>query len=396
VKSTEYITNDISLGVDGTDGMLLYGLNGGGKTVLVKSVASNIILAQAGLPVAASEFIYFPYSKIFTRMSGNDNMYKGESSFTLEMSELRSIVRYADSNSLMIGDEICRGTEITSALSIVMAAINKFSKEHVQFIFATHLHQLNSLELMKECSNVRVCHLHIEFKEDVDNILYYRKLREGPGPGMYGLEVMKHHIKDISFLTTAFKVRDEILNIPPEILQPKSSKYNKDLYVHECEICKKTYFDTQLDVHHIKFQCTFDNDGMLGRFAKDELNNLVVLCKEHHQQVHSSLLQISGWINSTSGRTLLYEYVSSKQQNDSEKTEEIKEIEIVKLRTDEKRSQLTVEKVFEILGVTMSKKDVRKIDEIRGIKRMTQKMAVERLKEDGIKISVTDLRKIWR
>ena len=95
-----------------------------------------------GCYVAAKEFRYYPYTKIFTRISGDDNIFYGQSSFAVEMNELRSILRYSDNRSLVLGDEVCRGTETTSALAIVSSAINKFAKNGINFIFATHLHKL--------------------------------------------------------------------------------------------------------------------------------------------------------------------------------------------------------------------------------------------------------------
>jgi len=377
LKDTEYIPNDVKLG--GTlqteltseseevkDGMILYGLNGGGKTVLSKSLAVNVIMAQAGLYVAATRFVFGPYHKVFTRISSKDNMFNGESSFTLEMKELRSILQYADGNSLVIGDEICRGTEHVSAMAIVMAAIQQFSKTRVQFIFATHLHELTTLDQMKALKNVQIAHLHVDVQNDIK---YYRKLNIGPGPGLYGVEVMKHYIKDNSFVEEAFKVRNVLLNVPEKLVQPKASKYNADLFVHDCAICGTTFKETQLDVHHIKFQCTFDNNKMLGRFQKDEKSNLVVLCKEHHQDVHAGKIEIKGWLETSDGVKLWYENVKEEKKTKKKK---------------------------EPVGSKYSKKEMKKILELRETKHMTQKLAVQKLKEDGIKISVYALRKIWK
>ncbi len=83
------------------------------------------------------------------------------------------------------------------------------------------------------------------------------------------------------------------------------------MYIHDCTICGKTYKETQLDTHHIKFQCTFDHNNMLGRFNKDEATNLVVLCKYHHNQVHSGIISIKGWLETTEGPKLNYIVTSS-------------------------------------------------------------------------------------
>ena len=74
-------------------------------------------MAQAGLFVPCEKFEYYPYKNIFSRILGNDNLFKGLSTFAVEMSELRHILRYTDENSLILGDELCSGTEIESAIS---------------------------------------------------------------------------------------------------------------------------------------------------------------------------------------------------------------------------------------------------------------------------------------
>ena len=86
-----YVSNDISLGMD-TNGILLYGTNAVGKTSLIRALGISVIMAQAGLYVPCSSFVFFPYNKIFSRILNNDNMFKGLSTFAVEMLELRTIL----------------------------------------------------------------------------------------------------------------------------------------------------------------------------------------------------------------------------------------------------------------------------------------------------------------
>ena len=95
------------MGKDNKDGILLFGTNACGKSTLMKAIGLNVIMAQAGLFVACSEFQLKPYTKIFTRILNNDNIFRAQSSFAVEMMELRSIFQLGDENSLILGDELC-------------------------------------------------------------------------------------------------------------------------------------------------------------------------------------------------------------------------------------------------------------------------------------------------
>ena len=129
-----YIPNDVDLN---ESGILLYGINSAGKSSYMKSVGVNLIMAQAGMFVASESFEYSPYDKIFTRIPGGDNLFKGQSTFVAEICELRSILKYSTNRSLIIGDELASGTESISAISIVAAGIKTLSERKSSFIFAT-------------------------------------------------------------------------------------------------------------------------------------------------------------------------------------------------------------------------------------------------------------------
>jgi len=144
-----YIPHDLDIG-DSLKGMLLYGLNSSGKSTIMKALGLSIIMAQSGLYVPAKEFIYSPYKALYTRINGNDNLFMNRSSFEVEMNELNSILKRTDKNSLVIGDEICRGTEHISGTAIVATSIMFLSKKKCSFLFATHLHELASMEKIKQ------------------------------------------------------------------------------------------------------------------------------------------------------------------------------------------------------------------------------------------------------
>ena len=140
-----YVPNDISLG-ENTRGTLLFGTNAVGKSSLIRSMGISIILAQSGMFVPCSSFLYKPYTRLFTRILGNDNIFKGLSTFAVEMSELRTILKMADENSLILGDELCSGTETTSALKIFGAGTIQLHERKSSFIFATHFHEITKMK----------------------------------------------------------------------------------------------------------------------------------------------------------------------------------------------------------------------------------------------------------
>jgi DNA mismatch repair protein MutS len=310
-EELDYVSNNIELKHSECNGILLYGVNGSGKSSLSKAVGCNIILAQMGFYVPSTNFIFYPYKKIFTRINGDDNIFKGMSSFAVEMDELRSILKYSDDRSIVLGDEICKGTEETSALSIVSASIMRFCKNNVNFIMATHFHKLYDLECMKDINNIKFMHLTISYDMDLKTIIYGRKLEEGPGSNLYGIEIANYIIEDDLFIENAMKIRNTILNQETLLLNNKVSNYNSKLYVDTCKICGANGSSYPLDTHHIKEQHTFDKDD----FNKDKLSNLIVLCKEHHDSVHNGNLEINGYVDTVNGKKLDYKF-SKKKYNE--------------------------------------------------------------------------------
>ena len=125
-----YVPNDVSLGKKDL-GILLYGTNGCGKSSIIRAIGDAIIMAQVGMYVAATDFVFKPYHSLFTRILGNDNLFKGLSTFATEMSELQSIIEFSDKDSLILGDELCSGTEIPSAISIFTSGLLLLNKRNV-------------------------------------------------------------------------------------------------------------------------------------------------------------------------------------------------------------------------------------------------------------------------
>jgi len=329
----DYVQNDLELLHHNCNGILLYGVNGSGKSSLSKAIGCNILLAQIGFYVPSMEFIYYPYKKIFTRINGDDNIFKGMSSFGVEMDELRSILKYSDNRSIVLGDEICKGTEEISALSIVSASIIKFCKNNVNFIMATHFHKLYDLECIKELNNIKFMHLSISYDKDNETIIYGRKLEDGPGDNLYGIEIANYIIKDNEFIESANKIRNIILHRNQELLIDKKSNYNNKLYIDNCSICGDSGLKYPLDTHHIKEQNKFDEYDI----HKDKLSNIVVLCKTHHDQVHNGNLEINGYLDTLNGKKLDYQINNSNKNTKKKYNED--QINIIKNLANELKDQ---------------------------------------------------------
>ena len=296
IQQTElYVANDINIGNSNEsnnilDGILLYGTNAVGKTSFIRALGISVIMAQAGLYVPASSYQYSPYKYIFTRILGNDNIFKGLSTFAVEMSELRTILRLSDKNSLVLGDELCSGTESISAVSIFVAGVQQLAAINCSFIFATHLHEIITYDEITSLHNVGMKHMSVIFDKENDRLIYNRKLQDGPGNNMYGLEVCKSLNLPQDFLTSAHNIRMKYHPETSSILAQKSSRYNaKHITGGLCEKCK---LNVAVDVHHLMFQNEADTSGTITKkgltFKKNNKANLMNLCQKCHDETHKS------------------------------------------------------------------------------------------------------------
>jgi DNA mismatch repair protein MutS len=260
-------------------------------------------MAQAGFFVAASELEYKPYDYLFTRIQSNDNIYAGMSSFAVEMSEFKIIMKYANANSIILGDELCSGTETLDATALVAAGINKLASRRASFIFATHLHYLSTSKYITSLPMIKMVHLSVVYDQKTRALVYERKLRHGSGPSSYGIEVCKAMNMDDDYMDMAQKIREELSDAASSAtvkILGKQSVYNQDKILTMCEVCKSA---EATDTHHIKFQCSADENAMIDHWHKDSKFNLVGLCKPCHQRVHaaSPTLSIIGYRMTSSG-----------------------------------------------------------------------------------------------
>jgi len=295
ITDIEYIGNDISLN---QNGILLYGINASGKSSFMKAIGLSIIMAQAGMYVPSTSFIYNPYNHIMTRICGNDNIYKGMSSFVVEMTELRNILQRADKNSLIIGDEICCGTEAISGICIVSSAINELINKKASFIFTSHLHELTSMSIIKDKldTNLKIYHMHIDIIDG--KIIYERKIKEGQGSNIYGIDVCKSLDMPINFMKNAELMRKELQGLTTTIVNTKSSNYNSKFFMDICQICK---INKATETHHINYQINADKNGNFESFNKNNNHNLVSICEECHLKEHQGQIGIIGYKQTSEG-----------------------------------------------------------------------------------------------
>ena len=287
-QSELYVANDITIGDSVMDGILLYGTNAVGKTSFIRSLGISVIMAQAGLYVPATSFLFKPYKYIFTRILGNDNLFKGLSTFAVEMSELRTILRLANKNSLVLGDELCSGTESISAASIFVAGIQSLYKAQCSFIFATHLHEILTYDEISSLHNVGIKHMSVIYDLTNDCLVYDRKLKDGPGNNMYGLEVCKSLSLPSDFLINANNIRMKYHPESASILDNKQSHFNaKHISGGICENCGTREAE---EVHHLLYQSHANNAGTIKTdglvFNKNHPANLLNLCSKCHDEFH--------------------------------------------------------------------------------------------------------------
>jgi len=283
-----YVKHNVELGIK-NKGWLVYGMNASGKSTLMKATGLCVLLAQAGCFVPAKEMTLKPFKAIYTRILNQDNLFAGLSSFAVEMSELRDILRNANQNTLVLGDELCAGTESISAQALVSSGIQWLSARNAKFIFATHLHDLpNIINTIK--LGVEVWHLHVEYDPITKKLIYDRSLRPGNGSTLYGLEVARAMDLPFEFIEQALKNRHEIMGSTSQQNAIVSS-WNTEIVRKECEVCHKA-ITSNLEVHHIKERASAISGILDDGSHMNDKRNLIVICEKCHDKTHAGSIII--------------------------------------------------------------------------------------------------------
>jgi len=274
---SEYVKHDVSL-TDSKNGWLIYGVNASGKSSLMKATGIAVILAQAGCFVPADSMVIRPYTSAFSRIWSHDNVWAGLSSFAVEVSELRDILQLSTDRSLVLGDEVCSGTESLSATALVTGILEALDNKKAHFIFATHLHDLQKVPM--NTPGLSIFHLRVLRTPD-GKLIYDRTLQPGSGPSTYGLDVARAMGLPLTVIDRANEVRRFLTNEVAAGAAPASS-WNTSVKRYACEVCGSTRQDTLIIHHHHERAEGGDNHP----------RNLMTLCESCHVKHHSGDIDI--------------------------------------------------------------------------------------------------------
>ena len=209
LKEKFYVANDVNLDSN-TDVLLITGPNMGGKSTYMRELAIIVVMAQMGCFVPAKEADLMVFDQIFTRIGASDDLVSGQSTFMVEMNETNHALRHATENSLLIFDEIGRGTATLDGMALAQAIIEYITARiHAKTMFSTHYHELTELD--KEIPSLK--NVHVCVKENDDEITFLYKIKEGTMNKSYGINVAR-----------LAKLPNELLSRAKEILHELESK----------------------------------------------------------------------------------------------------------------------------------------------------------------------------
>jgi len=206
--SESYVPNDLLLDTDDQQIIILTGPNMSGKSAMLRQTALIVLMAQTGCFVPARVANIGMVDKIFTRVGASDNISLGESTFMVEMNETASILNNLSDRSLILLDEIGRGTSTYDGISIAWAMVEYLhgSKLRAKTLFATHYHELNEME----SSFARVKNYNVSIKELNNKVIFLRKLKRGGSEHSFGIHVARMAGMPRSIVTRADEILKEL------------------------------------------------------------------------------------------------------------------------------------------------------------------------------------------
>ncbi|MBR0289098.1 MAG: DNA mismatch repair protein MutS, partial [Selenomonadaceae bacterium] len=188
LTSSLFVPNDTSLAPNRCAMMIITGPNMAGKSTYMRQVALLTLMTQTGSFIPAASANICPVDRIFTRIGASDDLVSGQSTFMVEMNEVAQILSYATARSLIILDEVGRGTSTFDGMSIARAVIEYIDKKiRAKTLFATHYHELTDLA---ETSD-RIENFSVAVKERGSEIIFLRRIKQGGADKSYGIQVAK-------------------------------------------------------------------------------------------------------------------------------------------------------------------------------------------------------------
>lgn len=275
IPKGEFIPNDTIINKDDNQLLIITGPNMAGKSTYMRQVAIITLMCQIGSFVPASKANISIVDKIFTRIGASDDLAGGKSTFMVEMWEVSNILKNATENSLVLLDEVGRGTSTYDGLSIAWSVIEYICKNknlRCKTLFSTHYHELTKLE--GEIHGVR--NYSVAVKEVDNNIIFLRKIIEGGADQSYGIEVAK-----------LAGIPDEVINRAKEILEKlemESSKDNLDLALKEVNASKE-------DIEEASIKASYEVKETLVEEDKIEIKEEVI-SKSSETKIHKEDDQI--------------------------------------------------------------------------------------------------------
>jgi len=265
-----YIPNDIFLDNSSQQIIIITGPNMSGKSAIIRKVALIVILAQIGSYVPAESSKIGIVDKIFTRVGASDNISKGESTFMVEMMETSSIMNNLTDRSLVLMDEIGRGTSTYDGISIAWSIVEYLHNQknvHPKTLFATHYHELNQLEEKLD----RVKNYNVSVEEINDEIIFLRKLIPGGSEHSFGINVAQLAGMPNQILIRAYEVLRELeRNTLKKSVKKSLEKESKQL--------KLSYSDPEFDkIKKIIEEININNINPVQALVK--LNEIIDLLK---------------------------------------------------------------------------------------------------------------------
>ncbi len=216
VSKNEFVPNDIKMD-EHTDILLITGPNMAGKSTYMRQVAISVIMAQIGCFIPAKKAIMPIFDAIYTRIGASDDLVSGESTFMVEMKEANYAIQNATKNSLILFDELGRGTATFDGMALAQSIIEYISKQiGAKTFFSTHYHELTDLE--ESLSNLK--NIHVSAHEENGNITFLHKMKEGSIDKSYGIHVAK--LADLP--TSLIERANQILSVYERNEQKRDTK----------------------------------------------------------------------------------------------------------------------------------------------------------------------------